>query len=123
MKKLTALILSLIMVLSLAACGGSGNDSSKGNSDSSTPSNSDTNDGSASGGKADDIVLWTLSNDLKQFAERYETETGNHVEVVVFDSADFETKIMQTLGAKSKDVDVFVGEPCPTSTRPASAPT
>lgn len=31
--------------------------------------------------------------------------------MVVFDSADFETKIMQTLGARSKDVDVFVGEP------------
>ncbi len=109
MKKLTALILSLLMVLSLAACGGSGNDSAKDNS--GTPSNSDTNGSSTSGGKADDIVLWTLSNDLKQFAERYEAETGNHVEVVVFDSADFQTKIMQTLGTKSKDVDVFVGEP------------
>lgn len=109
MKKLTALILSLIMVLSLAACGGSGNDSAKGNS--GTPGTSGSSDGSDSTGKQDDIVLWTLSNDLKQFAERYETETGNHVEVVVFDSADFETKIMQTLGAKSKDVDVFVGEP------------
>ena len=114
MKKLTALILALVMVLSLAACGGSGNDSSKGSSGSGTPStsgDSNSSNGTSSDGKADDIVLWTLAADLKQFAERYEEQTGNHVEVVVFDSADFSTKIMQTLGGKSKDVDVFVGEP------------
>jgi len=112
MKRLSALFLALIMVLSLAACGGSGNDSGSGSGDSgSTPGNSSSDSSGTSGGKADDIVLWTLSNDLKQFAERYEEQTGNHVEVVVFDSADFSTKIMQTLGARSKDVDVFVGEP------------
>ena len=116
MKKLTALILSLVMVLSLAACGGSGNDNKDSSGGGSTPSTSGTSGNSDSGGassdgKADDIVLWTLAADLKQFAERYEEQTGNHVEVVVFDSADFSTKIMQTLGGKSKDLDVFVGEP------------
>ena len=118
MKKLTALLLALVMVISLAACSNSGsNDSGSNNSNSNSNNNSSSNDNNSgdstdsTGGKQDDIVLWTLSNDLKQFAERYETETGNHVEVVVFDSADFATKIMQTLGGKSKDVDVFVGEP------------
>ena len=107
MKKLTALFLALAMALSLAAC------SNTGDKNSDNPSNaaqSGSNNGQQDG-KQDDIVLWTLSNDLKQFAERYETETGNHVDVVVFDSADFQTKIMQTLGGKNKDVDVFVGEP------------
>lgn len=102
MKKLTALLLALVMVLSLAAC-----------STSDKPDNDTKTSGSTDGtsGAADKIVLWTLSNDLKQFAERYTEETGNEVEVVVFDSADFKTKIIQTLGTKSKDVDVFVGEP------------
>lgn len=101
-KKLTAMILSAAMALSLAACS-----SDAGNSGS--PSSS--GDSGASDGKQDKIVLWTLAKDLQQFADRYTNETGNEVEVVVFDSADFQTKIMQTLGAKSKDVDVFVGEP------------
>lgn len=57
------------------------------------------------------IVVWTLANDLKQFAERYTEQTGKEVEVVVFDSADYATKIIQTLGTQSKDLDIFVGEP------------
>ncbi|MDO5298283.1 MAG: ABC transporter substrate-binding protein [Clostridia bacterium] len=57
------------------------------------------------------IVVWTLANDLKQFAERYTEQTGKEVEVVVFDSADYATKIIQTLGTRSKDLDIFVGEP------------
>ncbi len=59
----------------------------------------------------DGIVVWTLANDLKQFAERYTAETGKKVEVVVFDSADYSTKIMQTLGTQSRDLDIFAGEP------------
>lgn len=117
MKKLTAMFLALVMVLSLAACGGSGNNSGKtpaGDTPSGSGSVPSDNSGDSAGGykKYDGkIVLWTLAKDLQQFADRYMEETGNEVEVVVFDSADFKTKIMQTLGTKSKDVDVFVGEP------------
>ena len=107
MKKLTAMLLALMMVLSLTAC--SNQNPGGENLGGATQSGNDAQQGGDE--KQDDIVLWTLSNDLKQFAERYEAETGNHVDVVVFDSADFQTKIMQTLGGKSKDVDVFVGEP------------
>ena len=111
MKKLTAMLLALMMVISLAACSTGGNDQPT-NNPGGNPDNTQNGEqgGDVQGGQ-DDIVLWTLSNDLKQFAERYEAQTGNHVEVVVFDSADFSTKIMQTLGGRSKDVDVFVGEP------------
>ncbi|MGN0991493.1 MAG: extracellular solute-binding protein [Candidatus Ventricola sp.] len=84
MKRLTVLLLALVMLLPVAACGES---------------------------NGEKIVVWTLANDLKQFAERYTAETGREVEVVVFDSADYATKIMQTLGARSKDLDIFVGEP------------
>lgn len=37
--------------------------------------------------------------------------TGNEVEVVVYDSADYVSKVTPSLGAQSSDVDVFVGEP------------
>lgn len=105
MKKYIALLLAVVMVLSLAACGSSDNAKTPAN-DSKEPA---ANNGGDSTGEK--IVVWTLANDLKQFAEKYTAETGREVEVVVFDSADYATKIMQTLGTKSKDVDVFVGEP------------
>ncbi|MCM1055770.1 MAG: extracellular solute-binding protein [Bacteroides sp.] len=116
LKKLLAVTLAASMTLSLAACsensGNSSNDNN-GNSNNNNNSSNDNNgsDSSSGSAKADPIVVWTLSNDLKQFAERYTNETGNEVEVVVFDSADFKTKINQTLGTKSSDLDVFVGEP------------
>ena len=86
MKKLLQNILSITlaatMTMSLAACsqdngGGSNvNNNSGGNGGSQSSSNVSDNSG---GAKADKIVLWTLSNDLKQFAERYTNETGNEV--------------------------------------------
>ena len=110
MKKWIAILLSMVMVLSLSACGdkasstgGSGGGSSSGGSSSAG--------GDGDSGSGEKIVVWTLANDLKQFAERYTEETGREVEVVVFDSADYSTKIMQTLGTQSSDVDIFVGEP------------
>ena len=112
MKKLTAMILALLMTLSLASCSNAGSPGNSKAPENNPPANSDSA-GDSTGYKKFDgkIVLWTLAKDLQQFADRYKEETGNEVEVVVFDSADFKTKIMQTLGAKSKDVDVFVGEP------------
>lgn len=103
MKKLIALLLALVMVLSLTACGSSG--------DAKAPEAGNTPAANGGDAAAEKIVVWTLANDLKQFAERYTEETGREVEVVVFDSADYSTKIMQTLGAQSKDLDIFVGEP------------
>lgn len=105
-KNILAMTLVAAMTLPLAACSEGGG--------SSTPNNANSgasNGGSSDSAKQDKIVVWTLSNDLKQFAERYTNETGNEVDVVVFDSADFKTKINQTLGTKSADLDVFVGEP------------
>ena len=100
LKNILAVTVAATMALPLAAC-----------STESGGGNSGASNAGDSGSSTDKIVLWTLSNDLKQFAERYTGETGNEVEVVVFDSADFKTKINQTLGTKSTDVDVFVGEP------------
>ena len=62
MKKLTAMLLALMMVISLAACSSEdpGNSSNPGND----PSVNNPDDGQGATGKQDDIVLWTLSNDL-----------------------------------------------------------
>ena len=99
MKKLLALAMAACMALSLAACGGDG-------------ASSGTEGANASGETAGKkLVVWTLSNDLKQFAEHYTEVTGNEVEVVVYDSADYVSKVTPSLGAQSSDVDVFVGEP------------
>ncbi len=85
-KRLMALLLIAVMALSMVGCGEKKEEDGK-------------------------IVVWTLAKDLEQFAAKYTEETGREVEVVVFDSADYKTKIMQTLGTKSKDLDIFVGEP------------
>lgn len=106
MKRIIACMLALVMVLSLAGCSNTGS-----NTETTKAVENGTAGNGGETGTADKIVVWTLANDLKQFAERYTAETGNEVEVVVFDSADYSTKIMQTLGAQSKDVDIFVGEP------------
>ncbi|MBQ8833681.1 MAG: extracellular solute-binding protein [Oscillospiraceae bacterium] len=106
MKKLICLLLAMVMVLSLVACGSNDTGKTPAN-DNKEPVASDNNNEQT----AEKIVVWTLANDLKQFAEKYKEDTGREVEVVVFDSADYATKIMQTLGAQSKDLDIFVGEP------------
>lgn len=97
MKKFIALLLALAMALSLAACG--------------TTEDASVETAGGEGTAEDKIVVWTLAADLKQFAEQYTKETGREVEVVVFDSADYETKITSTLGTGSTDVDVFAAEP------------
>ena len=107
LKKAAALSMVAAMAVSMAACGGS--TSSTAASTTDTPASStDSESGAATGGK---ITVWTLSNDLKQFAEEYTKATGTEVEVVVYDSADYVSKVTPSLGAKSTDVDVFVGEP------------
>ena len=101
MKRIVAASLAAAMALSLAACGGG--------STSSTPAEGGSE--TSTGASADKLVVWTLSNDLKQFAEHYTEETGNEVEVVVYDSADYVSKVTPSLAARSTDVDIFVGEP------------
>lgn len=103
MKKLTALLLTAAMTLSLAACGD--NAASQGGTQAAG-SGAQTD-----GGTGDKLVVWTLAADLEQFAEKYEEETGTEVEVLVYAPADYSTKLTSALGAKSTEVDVIVGEP------------
>lgn len=113
-RKSMAAALAAAMMLSLAACGSTGSTDS-GSANTGSTGSSDTGDTGAAGDAAaaggQKIVLWTLSNDLKQFAEEYQKQTGNEVEVVVYDSADYVSKVTPSLSGGSDEVDVFVGEP------------
>ncbi len=89
MKRIISLALAAVMCLSLAACGGS----------------------SSQAGGDNKLVVWTLAEDLKDFAAYYTEQTGVEVEVTVIAPADYPTKINTTLGSRNGDVDVIVGEP------------
>lgn len=101
MKRLISLALAGVMALSLAACGGAPSQSG------STPGSQAQSGGTA--GKK--LVVWTLAEDLKDFAAHYTEQTGVDVEVNVIAPADYPTKINTTLGSRSSDVDIIVGEP------------
>ena len=91
-KKLIALVMTGMLAISFVACGSG---SSK---DSEGAANKD--------GK---IVVWTLSDDLKQFADYYkEKNPGKEVEVTVIAPADYPTKVTTALRGVP---DVIVGEP------------
>lgn len=100
-KRLLAAILAAALTLSLSACGGSSADSSTTGEGAS----------SAAAGGDEKIVIWTLAEDLKQFATRYTEQTGVETEVIVIQPGDYVQKLTAALGAKAKEPDVIVGEP------------
>lgn len=94
-KKLIALVMTGMLAISFVACG------SGLSKDSEGAANKD--------GK---IVVWTLSDDLKQFADYYkEKNPGKEVEVTVIAPADYPTKVTTALRGKANVPDVIVGEP------------
>ena len=116
-KKLLAVTLAGVLTLSLAACGNTNNssDADKADNTAASTSKSETDSNTTSDRDKDingeSLVIWTLADDLKQFAQRYTEETGVDIQVEVFAPADYPTKLTSALGAKSKEVDVIVGEP------------
>lgn len=106
-KKFTALLLAGAMALSMSACGKSGNETTSGSTETGTKAE-ETKSDNASEGK---LVVWTLADDLKQFAAKYTEATGVEIDVQVIAPADYSTKLTSALGAKSSEVDVIVGEP------------
>jgi multiple sugar transport system substrate-binding protein len=102
-KKLISVLLVGAMVGSLAACGDSSSSANGGGS--STESGSST---SASGEK---LVIWTLANDLKDFADRYTEQTGVETEVVVIAPDDYPTKVQTAFVGGESEPDIIVAEP------------
>lgn len=59
----------------------------------------------------DKLVIWTLSNDLVDFGERYAEQTGVEVETVVIEPANYPTKVQTALMGGETEPDIIVGEP------------
>ncbi len=93
-KKIIGLGLTAAMTLSLGAC----------SSDTSTKK-------SGGDSKPEKITVWSITADLKQFAEKYTAETGIQVDYLEVQSGDYQTKLQAALGSKSTEVDIIVGEP------------
>lgn len=106
-KKVVSVLLVSAMSLSMVACG----DSSEGSSSSSNSAASGTE---ASGGETasgEKLIVWTLANDLIDFGERYQEQTGVEVETVVIEPADYPTKVQTALLGGETEPDIIVGEP------------
>ncbi len=73
------------------------------------------NEAAATAGKKDaseKLVVWTLADDLKQFAERYcEKYPDLQIETVTIAPADYPTKIQTAMRGKQTTPDIIVGEP------------
>lgn len=95
-KKLLSLLLTGALTLSTVGC-------------SSTSNNENSDSGK---GNSDKVIVWSLSDDLKEFANYYEEKNeGKEVEVVVIAPADYPTKLTTALRGKASTPDVIVGEP------------
>lgn len=103
MKRVVALTLAAVMSLSLVACGNQ--DASNGKEKTTEivdPVN--VNDDNK-------LVIWTLANDLIDFGERYQEQTGVEVETIVIEPADYSTKVQGALLNDEVEPDIIVGEP------------
>ena len=74
-KKAVSVMLVGIMALSMTACGDSGETSTDAASGGGSTAESTEGAGTSASGD-DKLVVWTLSNDLIDFGERFEEQTG-----------------------------------------------
>ena len=95
-KKAVSVMLVGIMALSMTACGDSGETST--DAASSGGSTAESTEGAGTSASGDDkLVVWTLSNDLIDFGERFEEQTGVAVDTVVIEPANYPTKVQTAL--------------------------
>lgn len=94
LKRVLAGVLAGVLALSLVGCGSKGD----------APSGKDP--------KSNKLVIWTLSEDLKTFAEKYmEDHEGVTIETVIIPPSDYPTKLTAALRGKASTPDILVGEP------------
>lgn len=109
-KKTAAVLLVGTMALSVAACGSTENAGSSSTGGSTAGTTENASGGSTSNGDQK-LVIWTLANDLIDFGERFQDETGVEVETIVIEPADYPTKLQTALLGGEKEPDIIVGEP------------
>lgn len=107
-KKLISVLLVGAMTLSMAACG---SDDKKEENNNSSDNNTGVNTEDQNSGSGEELVVWALSDDMLKFAEKYEEETGTHVDVTVIQPADYPTKVQTALLGGETNLDVIMGEP------------
>jgi multiple sugar transport system substrate-binding protein len=95
MKKLLLILITSLMVLSTAACGGSDEPKEVVQEETS-----------------DKLVVWTLAKDLEQFSDEFmKANEGVEVETVIIEPADYPTKVKAAILGGQSEPDIIVGEP------------
>lgn len=114
-KKVVSVMLVSAMALSMGACGGSSSTSSSADGADKTEADNtvaaDDSTEAASTNSGEKLVVWTLSNDLIDFGERFKEQTGVEVETVVIEPANYPTKVQTALNGGETEPDIIVGEP------------
>lgn len=116
MKKILALLLAGLMTASLAACGGDtaadANASKPAAESEAAPEAEASSEAEAPAELSGKLTVWTLAEDLNQFADRFkEKHPGVEVEVVVTPPGDYPTKVETALLGGDSTADIIVGEP------------
>jgi predicted small lipoprotein YifL len=123
MKKLLAIVMTLAMVLSLAACGGSSEpvDNNVDNTPAET-TKAASNDAADETTKAADtsmdmkkwegetLVIHSFTNELEHAAAYFEEEYGATVEYTIIPTADYPQTVLPTLETGVGAPDVYVAE-------------
>lgn len=103
-KKVASVLMVGAMLTGCVACGSSDSNG--------TAAGDSTEAGTKSESSSDEkLVVWTLSNDLIDFGEKFQEETGVEVETVVIEPANYPTKVQTALLGGETEPDIIVGEP------------
>lgn len=113
LKKIISALLVGSMVFTMTACGSTGNDATNAPADGADEAEgSDAADAADQGDAEETLVVWTLTTDLEQFADKYMEENPNvKIDPVVIEPANYVTKVQTALNGGQKEPDVIVGEP------------
>lgn len=106
-KKAVSVLLVSAMAFSMMACGETDKDASTG----SNGADATENNGGEKAADGEELVIWTLADDLEDFGKRYEEQTGVKVTTVVIEPANYPTKVQTALLGGETEPDIIVGEP------------
>lgn len=121
MKKIIALLLSLVLVFSLAACGDSGDDADTGSTDAGTttdnggdeapePSDEGATEEEAKMYEGETLSVWSFTDELKPAIEYFEEKFGVTVELTIMPTEDYTQAIKPVLQSGVGAPDVYTAE-------------